>query len=32
MRLRNKFGFSKVYDMLGGIVEWQAAGYPVVVP
>ncbi|MFC1978397.1 rhodanese-like domain-containing protein [Chloroflexota bacterium] len=25
-------GFEKVYNMLGGTVAWQAAGYPIIVP
>jgi len=25
-------GFETVYNLLGGITDWQAAGYPIVVP
>lgn len=30
MKYLNEHGFSKVYNMLGGIVAWENAGYPVV--
>ena len=30
MKYLNENGFSKVYNMLGGIVAWENAGYPIV--
>ena len=30
MRILNENGYEKVYNMLGGIVTWKDAGYPVV--
>ena len=32
MRILNDNGYEKVYNMLGGIVAWKDAGYPIVVP
>ena len=30
MKFLNENGFSKVYNLVGGIVAWENAGYPVV--
>jgi len=32
MPIFENLDFEKVYNMLGGIVAWQSAGYPIVVP
>ncbi|MFH1662683.1 MAG: rhodanese-like domain-containing protein [Chloroflexota bacterium] len=32
MELMRSLNFAEVYNMLGGITDWEAAGYPVVVP
>jgi hypothetical protein len=31
MELMKSLNFAKVYDMLGGIVDWEANGYPLVI-
>ncbi len=30
LRILNAYGYRKVFNMRGGIVEWKAKGYPVV--
>lgn len=32
MNMMNTLEFAEVYNMLGGIIAWQAAGYPVTTP
>jgi len=32
MNMMNILEFAEVYNMLGGIIAWQAAGYPVTTP
>ncbi|MBN1370002.1 MAG: hypothetical protein JW954_07205 [Dehalococcoidaceae bacterium] len=32
MNMMNVLEFAEVYNMLGGIIAWQAAGYPVTTP
>ncbi len=32
MELMKSLNFGKVYDMLGGITDWGANGYPLVIP
>ena len=32
MALMESLNFAEVYDMLGGIVDWETNGYPLVIP